>query len=161
MANRGNPGNLKRGGITPEAQRKGLEAMKRGREERDALLDKAREDPYAAYHDMHKQMTAHILKLLKEEAREGGLPKAAVTDRLREYRQLTAELNTYLERKGELDAAGEMFAHLEERLAQANFDEDSPDAPTRPERDQSPPMEAPSAPPGVAASDAELPAGLA
>lgn len=142
MARPGNPANLKRGGITPEAQQKGLEAMRAGRERRDEILEKSRTDPYAAYLDMHEQMTKHILSLLKQEREAGGAPVSAITDRLREYRQLTAELNAYLERRGELDAARTMFAHLEERLALANFSEESPDDAPSPEGDPAPEMEA-------------------
>ena len=147
MPSKPNTSGLKRGGITPEAQKKGLEAMQRANARRKDLLDKSRTDPYAAYLDMHEQMTKHILKLLKEEAKEGGAPVSSITDRLREYRQLTSELNDYLERRGELDAAAAMFAHLEERLAQANESEESPDAPG-PEGDESSEVEA-----GTAAAD--------
>lgn len=141
-----NTDGLKRGGITPDAQKKGLEAMKAGRERRAAVLEKSRTDPYAAYLDIHEQMTRHILKLLKDEAREGGTPVSSVTDRLREYRQLTSELNEYLERRGELDAAAAMFAHLEDRLAGLNESEESPDAPG-PEGESAPEVEAgPTAP---------------
>lgn len=126
---KGNPDNLKRGCITPEAQAKGRETQLREKEEAERLKDLAAQDPYAAYDEIHRHMTAHILKLLKAEARTGGVPDRAVTDRLREYRQLTDSLATYREARGEIEAARSFFRALEERLAQANFDETSPAAP--------------------------------
>lgn len=124
-----NTDGLKRGGITPEAQAKGAAAAAKVREEQNALVELAVKDPYAAYDEMHVAMTRHILKLLKDEARTGGTPDRAVTDRLREYRQLTDSLAAYREAKGEAEAARQFFDALSRRLAQMNMDETSPSGP--------------------------------
>lgn len=124
-----NDDNLKRGGITKEAQERGRATQRRNKEEERAIAELASSDPYAAYDEMHSRMTKHILKLLKQEEREGGLPQREITDRLREYRQLTDSLAEYRRTKGEAEAAKEFFGALEVRLANANFDESSPTSP--------------------------------
>lgn len=113
--------NLKRGGVTKEAQQAGLQAIKESREYTKRLQEKAKEDPYAAYEEMHAQMTKHMLKLLKEEAKGDALPKREVTDRLREYRALTQTLAEYHASKGASEHTKDLFARIDERLAQANF----------------------------------------
>jgi hypothetical protein len=140
---------LKRGGISPDAQRRGLETIRRNKEFEDRVAATAKDDPYAAYAEMHETMTRHILKLLKDEAKEGGgLPQKEVTDRLREYRQLTDSLAAYRDARGEAERLKEFFSALDERLAQANFSELSPDAPSDPEGDESPDVD-----PGETAAD--------
>lgn len=124
-----NPQNLKRGGITPEAQERGREVQRQRKAESAALQQLAKADPYAAYDEMHAHMTKHILELLRKEAKEGGLPQREITDRLREYRQLTDSLASYRQSRGEAEAAKEFFEALEERLVHANLSELSPSGP--------------------------------
>ena len=131
MPRGGNPEYLKRGGLTPGRQQ-GLDEIARQRERERALGTLAKDDPYAAYDEMHALITRHILQLLRREKRTGKLD-SAVTDRLREYRQLTDTLSTYRERKGALEHAAELFTYLDERIANANFCEDSPERPEMPD----------------------------
>lgn len=131
MANPKNTEHLKRGGISPEAQQKGLAAMKAAREEKAAVVELAKKDPYAAYDEIHATMTTHIVTLLKAEQREKGLPQREITDRLREYRQLTDSLAAYRQTKGEAEQAQQFFAALASRLTEANFSELSPSGPPK------------------------------
>lgn len=124
-----NSKHLKRGGITPEAQAKGLAAMKKVHEDDAARAELAKSDPFGAYGEIHAQMTKHIVKLLRDEARGGETPSREVTDRLREYRQLTEALSQYHRDRGEAESAKALFAYLDERLATVNLREDSPTGP--------------------------------
>lgn len=121
--------NLKRGSLTPEQQAKAFQAMKATVAADAARAELAKDDPYAAYAEIHAQMTRHITKLIRDEARGGDTPSREVTDRLREYRQLTEALSAYRRDAGEADTARRIFAYLEDRLATANLTEDSPTGP--------------------------------
>ena len=92
---------------------------RRARESSDdeALARHASEDPYGAYDELHAVMTRHILRHLRDEERSGGRPSRDVTDRLREYRQLTEALATYRGSHGAEREAKEFFGTLEERIA--------------------------------------------
>lgn len=120
---------LKRGGITPEAREKGLAAARQVHADDAARAELAKTDPFGAYGEIHAQMTKHIVKLLRDEARSGEPPAREVTDRLREYRQLTEALSQYHRDRGEAEGAKAMFGYLEQRLATLNLKEDSPTGP--------------------------------
>lgn len=124
-----NTKHLKRGGITPEAREKGLAAMRQTHADDAARAELAKTDPFGAYGEIHAQMTKHIVKLLRDEARGGDTPSREVTDRLREYRQLTEALSQYHRDRGEAESAKALFAYLDERLASLNLKEDSPTGP--------------------------------
>ena len=75
--------NLRRGGIqgTAETARRAREAKAAHAAETNRIGGLAASDPHAALAEM---------KLLRAEERSSGKPARDVTDRLREYRQLTA-----------------------------------------------------------------------
>jgi len=129
MVQKRNTSGLKRGGVSDEARQKGLAKAREVNLEKNRILAAAAENPYAGYDEMHKTMTRHILMLLKGESRDGTKPQREVTERLREYRQLTSELNTYLQTKGADEEANAFFALVDRHLETANFYEASPDGP--------------------------------
>lgn len=110
--------NLKRGGApaTPEAAARARAAKERHADNDKELADLAAEDPWAAYEELHRLMTAHMLRLLRSEAK-GGRPSRDVTDRLREYRQTTEALSAYRASRGTDVDRERFFEELEERLA--------------------------------------------
>ena len=61
-------------------------------------------------------MTRHTLKLLRAEERSSGKPARDVTDRLREYRQLTEALAEYEGSRGGVTEARQFFETLGERM---------------------------------------------
>lgn len=89
--------NLRRGGIqgTAETARRAREAKAAHAAETNRIGGLAASDPHAALAEMHSIMTRHTLKLLRAEERSSGKPARDVTDRLREYRQLTEALAEY------------------------------------------------------------------
>jgi hypothetical protein len=111
--------NLKRGGIagtaaTAARARAGKAALAA---ETQRLGDTASADPWAAYGELHAVMTRHIVKLLRDEERQGSKPSRDVTDRLREYRQTTEALTAYASARAlETEAEG-FFADLDDRIA--------------------------------------------
>jgi hypothetical protein len=110
--------NLKRGGAPPTAQRarKAREAKAAHAAEERRLAELAAQDPYAAYEELHGLMTRHIVKLVRQESRSSAKPSRDVTDRLREYRQLTEALAEYRRSAGAEGMADAFFATIEERL---------------------------------------------
>lgn len=139
MAQKRNTSGLRRGGISPEAQTKGLAKAREVAAERHRIPKTARDDPYKAYDEMHERMTRSILRLLKNENDADGVPDHATTERLKEYRQLTEALVNYRERRGADDLAAEFFARLEEHLGTMNLVERSPEDPaTLPQSGESP-----------------------
>lgn len=113
--------NLKRGGIagtaaTAARARDGKAALAA---EAQRLADTASADPWAAYGDLHATMTRHMLKLLRNEERQGIKPSRDVTDRLREYRQTTEALTAYASARATETEAEGFFAELDERMAAA------------------------------------------
>lgn len=121
--------NLKRGGIDSASRERGLAAMQATHAADAARAELAKTDPFGAYGEIHAQMTKHIVKLLRDEARSGETPSREVTDRLREYRQLTEALSTYHRDRGEAESAKALFGYLDERFAAMNLSEDSPTGP--------------------------------
>jgi hypothetical protein len=109
--------NLRRGGIVGSAE--SAARARQGKAARasqvDALEQLAGEDPWGAYVELHRVMTRHMVKLLREEERAGSKPSRDVTDRLREYRQTTEALSAY-RAPGALAEAREFFATLDDRL---------------------------------------------
>jgi hypothetical protein len=112
--------NLRRGGIegTAASARRAREAKASIDAEGKRLGNLAKEDPYAAFDEMHAIMTMHTLKLLRAEERSSGKPAREVTDRLREYRQLTEALARYRSARGELEGTSDFFATIEERMVE-------------------------------------------
>lgn len=110
--------NLKRGGIrgTPESAARAREAKAAHAAETRRIAELARTDPYAAYDELHGMMTRHIIKLLKAEERSGKPPSRDVTDRIREYRQLTEALNQRNLSMGASHEAERFFDEMEKRL---------------------------------------------
>ena len=110
--------NLRRGGIqgTAETARRAREAKAAHAAETNRIGGLAASDPHAALAEMHAIMTRHTLKLLRAEERSTGKPAREVTDRLREYRQLTEALAEYLRSRGGVTEAQLFFETLGERM---------------------------------------------
>jgi hypothetical protein len=110
--------NLRRGGVpaTTETARRAREAKAALAADGDRLAAVAAEDPYAAYEEIHATMTRSIVRLLRTEERSNGNPSREVTDRLREYRQLTEVLAEYRRSRGADVEADAFFSTLEQRL---------------------------------------------
>jgi hypothetical protein len=110
--------NLRRGGIqgTAETARRAREAKAAHAAETDRIGGLAASDPHAALAEMHSIMTRHTLRLLRAEERSSGKPARDVTDRLREYRQLTEALAEYLRSRGGETEARLFFETLGERM---------------------------------------------
>src|SRR5688572_16831418 len=107
--------NLRRGGAPANNEsarraREGKAALK-GNDERLAKL--AMEDPHKSYDELHGIMTRSILKLLRQEERSSSKPSRDVTDRLREYRQLTESLADFGQSQGADAEAEDFFRTLE------------------------------------------------
>jgi hypothetical protein len=111
--------NLKRGGApaTPESAARAREAKARHEAEDERLGQVAAEDPHSAYEELHGVMARQISKLLRVEERRGGDPSRNVTDRLREFRQLTEALAEYRRAQGAVAEAEQFFTDLSARLA--------------------------------------------
>lgn len=110
--------NLRRGGIqgTAETAKRAREAKAALAAEADRVGELAAADPHAALTEMHAIMTRHTLKLLRAEERNSGKPSRDVTDRLREYRQLTEALAEHRTSRGETAEAAEFFGNLDGRV---------------------------------------------
>lgn len=89
----------------------------------EELGERARENPYAAFAELHVAMTVHLAALVRKEKRAGLNPKREITDRIREYRQLTEVLVDHERNRGNATEAERFFAEMETRLATANLGE--------------------------------------
>jgi hypothetical protein len=109
---------LRRGGIqgTAETAKRAREAKAAHAAETNRIGGLAASDPHAALAEMHAIMTRHTLKLLRAEERSSGKPARDVTDRLREYRQLTEALAQYRSSRSGMAEAEEFFLTLGERM---------------------------------------------
>jgi hypothetical protein len=110
--------NLRQGGIqgTAETARRARQAKASYAAETNRIGGLAASDPHAALAEMHSIMTRHTLKLLRAEERSSGKPARDVTDRLREYRQLTEALAEYQGSRGGVTEARQFFETLDERM---------------------------------------------
>jgi hypothetical protein len=110
--------NLKRGGMkgTAASAARAREAKAAHAAEDHRLGELAAEDPYAYYDELHRVMGRQVVKLLRAEERNGGTPSREVTDRLREFRQLTEALNAARLVQGTSAEAEQFFAQMEARL---------------------------------------------
>jgi hypothetical protein len=110
--------NLRRGGIqgTVATARRARDAKAAHAAEADRIGELAAADPHAALDEMHAIMTRHTLKLLRAEERSSGKPSRDVTDRLREYRQLTEALAQHRRSRGEMAESEEFFGTLDQRV---------------------------------------------
>lgn len=122
-----NTSGLRRGPATAEQKKNltqsGTKARKLYKEADDKIGELASADPYAAYPEIHANMAAHLAKLIRDERRDGGTPSREVTDRLREYRQLTEALNEYNRARGDVSPTESILAEMETRLSEANLGE--------------------------------------
>lgn len=123
--------NLRRGGISHDAQLKGIDAMNAAKARKAALLVKAKEDKWGAYEEMHVMMTKSLLKLLKEEERQGSVQRD-VTDRMREYRMGLEKLTEYLALRSQEDQAKDFFEDLNDRLSELDLASHLPEPPLHP-----------------------------
>jgi hypothetical protein len=122
---------LRRGQTPEEARRSNAirrEKKARYAEERKEIqtsetLDPSSEsyDPQKWYQQFHAEMTLHLAELVRKERTEKTKPSREVTDRLREYRQLTNDLTAYLRARGDDSEAERVIAAVETRLRQANL----------------------------------------
>ena len=110
--------NLRRGGApaSDESARRAREGKAALKVNDERLVRLAMEDPHKSYEELHGIMTRSILKLLRQEERSGGKPSRDVTDRLREYRQLTESLADYRRSQGADAEAEDFFRTLEDRM---------------------------------------------
>jgi hypothetical protein len=107
--------NLKRGGIAGTAAT--AARARAGKAALAAETQRLGDTASAAYGELHAVMTRHIVKLLRDEERQGSKPSRDVTDRLREYRQTTEALTAYASARAlETEAEG-FFADLDDRIA--------------------------------------------
>jgi hypothetical protein len=65
-------------------------------------------------------MTRQIVRLLRTEERAGGKPGTELTDRLREFRQLTESLAEYRRTRGVSAEAEDFFSTLTQRMDVGN-----------------------------------------
>lgn len=121
--------NLRRGGIkgsaeTAERARRAKAAHRAAEGELGAL---AVANPYSAYESIHESMTRSIVRLLRMEDRDRSKPSREVTDRLREYRQLTEALAAYHGSRGTSAEMSEFFESLNRRIQALLAEQRCPD----------------------------------